>query len=281
MFSKVPSGERLEQGDLSQGMAEHLHRYKIAEMLCTNKRVLDIACGEGYGTNLLSKFADKVVGIDIDEQTIVKAKLKYTSKNIEFFQGDTSNIPFPESTFDIIISFETIEHHDKHHEMIKELKRVLKPNGIVIISTPDKHIYTDLKETKNKFHIKELYKDEFISLIRSYFSNVSTLNQKFISGSYIYNDSQEDNPSMIWYNGDFNCIQQTVKPLGEYIIAIASDDIISIPTNFKEESFFLENNFINKLIAQYKTLSIRYKVGYIVLSPLRIVKLIVKTLLNK
>ena len=281
MFSKNPTGERLEQGDLSQGMAEHLHRYKIAEMFCKDKSVLDIACGEGYGTNLLSKLAKTVAGVDIDNQTILEAKIKYTSPNIQFAQGDTSNIPFPDSTFDVVVSFETIEHHDKHDEMIKEIKRVLKPNGIIIISTPDKYVYTDLKGTINKFHIKELYKKEFIDLIKTYFSYATILNQKFITGSYIYTDSKQNEQPSIWYNGNFSSVQKTSKPEGEYTIAIASDENITIPTDVQTESFFLETDFINKLIAQYKNLSIRYKVGYLVLSPFRILKIIFSAILKK
>ncbi len=272
MFSKIPTGERLEQGDLSQGMAEHLHRYKLAEMFCVNKTVLDIACGEGYGTNLLSNFAEKIAGVDIDNQTIVEAKSKYTSKNIEFAQGDTSNIPFPDSAFDVVVSFETIEHHDKHDEMIKEIKRVLKPDGVFIISTPDKHVYTDLKGVVNKFHVKELYKKEFVDLIKKYFSNTTILNQKFITGSYIYNETFHSNSPKIWYSGDFNKIEQTVRPEGEYTIAIASNSALTIPSDLEKESFFIETNFIEKLTAQFKSLSIRYKVGYAVLSPLRILK---------
>lgn len=278
MFSKNPTGERLEQGDLSQGTAEHLHRYKIAEMFSEGKKILDIACGEGYGTNLLSKFASEITGVDIDKETIEQAKLKYNKDNIEFLLGDTSNIPCPNASFDVVVSFETIEHHDKHDEMIKEIKRVLKPNGVFIISTPDKHIYTDLKGIKNKFHIKELYKKEFIDLIKNYFSNTTILNQKFITGSYIYNESSKSDSPKIWYSGNFNKIEQTVRPEGEYIIVVASDSVLNIPLDLEKESFFIETNFIDKLTAQFKSLSIRYKVGYVILSPLRILKnIFVKT----
>ena len=272
MFSKNPTGERLEQGDLSQGMAEHLHRYKIAEMFCSGKTVLDIACGEGYGTNLLSKFAKTIAGVDIDNQTVIEAKLKYTAENIQFAQGDTSNIPFPDSTFDVVVSFETIEHHDKHDEMITEIKRVLKPDGVFVISTPDKYVYTDLKGVKNKFHVKELYKKEFVDLIKRFFSNTTILNQKFITGSYIYNESSKTDSPKIWYSGNFNKVEQTARPEGEYTIVIASNADLTIPTDLEKESFFIEPNFIDKLTAQFKSLSIRYKVGYAVLSPLRILK---------
>ncbi len=272
MFSKNPTGERLEQGDLSQGMAEHLHRYKIAEMFCANKKVLDIACGEGYGTNLLSIHALEITGVDIDEKTIAEAKIKYQKHNTEFLQGDTSNIPCQDASFDVVVSFETIEHHDKHDEMMKEIKRVLKPDGVCIISTPDKYVYTDLKGVKNKFHIKELYKKEFETLVKRYFSDVTLLNQKFITGSYIYNETSNDESPLIWYEGDFSKIGDSSRPQGEFTIAIASNSALVLPSDLKKDSFFTENNLVEKITAQFKSLSIRYKVGFIILSPLRILK---------
>jgi len=75
--------------------------------------------------------------------------------------------------------------------------------------------------------------------------------------------------------------KKTTKPEGEYIIAIASDAKILVPNEVEKESFFIETDFINKLITQYKNLSIRYKVGYIVLSPLRIIKNIINSLLKR
>ena len=140
---KTWTGERLETFVFNDNTVEHLHRYAITIDYIKGKTVLDIASGEGYGTNLLSKYAEKVFGVDIDETSIELAKKKYSSKNLEFKIGRADLIPLEDSSMDVVVSFETLEHHDKHQEMMLEIKRVLKPGGILIMSTPDKKYYTD------------------------------------------------------------------------------------------------------------------------------------------
>src|SRR5258706_15489259 len=116
MKRKKYTGERLETHEQGEGMIEHLHRYAIAMEKCRGKSVLDIASGEGYGSSLLATTALKVTGVDIDAETVRAANEKYTIKNnkLEFLQGSADHIPFATGIFDIVVSFETIEHHDKH-----------------------------------------------------------------------------------------------------------------------------------------------------------------------
>ncbi len=123
MKKKGHATERLEPNVFGEGMTEHLHRYAVAIELCKDKIVLDIASGEGYGSNLLAGVASKVVGVDISAKTIKAAKEKYASKrnNLEFMEGRAENIPSDKEMFDVVVSFETIEHHDKHQEMMNEI----------------------------------------------------------------------------------------------------------------------------------------------------------------
>ncbi len=148
---------------------EHTHRYLLAKKISENKRVLDIASGEGYGSALLAEVATSVIGVDISAEAIDHASKKYTSKNLRFILGSCTNIPLDDNSIDVVVSFETIEHHDKHHEMMREIKRVLTPNGILFISSPDKLEYSDKFNYKNPFHIKELYRNEFEDLLKKYF----------------------------------------------------------------------------------------------------------------
>src|SRR5687768_16718077 len=91
---------------------EHLHRYHSVIPFVQNKTVLDIACGEGYGTALIGKYAKKVYAVDIDESCVKWAQEHYTATNnkLEFKKGSVDQIPLPDNTVDVIISFETIEH---------------------------------------------------------------------------------------------------------------------------------------------------------------------------
>jgi 2-polyprenyl-3-methyl-5-hydroxy-6-metoxy-1,4-benzoquinol methylase len=165
-------GERLGADNLDRYAIEHLHRYVLAAGLVNGLRVLDIASGEGYGSNLLAQSAAEVIGVDIDSKAVSHASLKYQRPNLKFRQGSATAIPLDDASVDFCVSFETLEHHDKHEEMIKELRRVLKPGGVLMISTPNKLNYTDRPQVTNEFHVKELYTQEFLDLVSRQFPTV-------------------------------------------------------------------------------------------------------------
>lgn len=257
------TGERLETFINGRDAIEHLHRYAILSNCIINKVVLDIACGEGYGSNLLAQNASYVHGVDIDEQTIILANKKYKKKNLNYTVGDTSKIPFDNNFFDVVVSYETIEHHDQHHEMIKEIKRVLKPNGKIIISTPDKLFYSDKTNFSNKFHIKELYKQEFLNLMSSYFSKTQLLTQQYSNGVSIIQDETEIS-NLTFFTGNFIEIhKKAIDPL--YLIIIASDiDFSKTKISIFDGVKILEEQ-LQKTI--YSTKS--YKIGNMILLPIR------------
>jgi 2-polyprenyl-3-methyl-5-hydroxy-6-metoxy-1,4-benzoquinol methylase len=164
----APQLERLTTDLFTMSSVEHLHRYAIAADLCRGKDALDIASGEGYGSNLLAKVAKSVVGVDISSEVIKQASVKYARANLTFRDGAADAIPLGDSSVDVVVSFETLEHHDKHEGMLAEIKRVLRPDGIMIISTPDKLFYSDVTGYRNAYHVKELYLDEFKALIERF-----------------------------------------------------------------------------------------------------------------
>jgi O-antigen biosynthesis protein len=166
---------------------EHLHRYAYAATLVKNKHVLDLACGEGYGSNILAVNATSVVGIDIDEGVVRHASAKYGSSRLRFLSGPITAVPIPEThSFDAIVCFEAIEHIDNHEALLGEVKRLLKPDGLFIVSTPNKAIYHDEARDENPFHVKELYFEEFRDLLARYFQNVQFLGQRIHPGSTIW-----------------------------------------------------------------------------------------------
>jgi ubiquinone/menaquinone biosynthesis C-methylase UbiE len=273
MKKKKWSGERLETFILTRDAVDHLHRYAIAKTYVKNKKVLDIASGEGYGSNLLSEEASYVFGVDIDTETIEKAKLKYRKSNLSFQQGTTSSIPLEDNTVDVVVSFETIEHHDEHDEMMSEITRVLKPEGIVIISTPDKYYYSDAGSFKNEFHIKELYKDEFENLISKSFSNVQLLTQKYIDGNSIIQD-EKSGQDIRFFNGNFSKIKEE-EGIPMYLITIASDGVFENQSSsiFNELEFAKENN---ELMISNIRKSTTFRIGYIILWPFQYIKRLFK-----
>ncbi len=173
------TGERFIPGTRGEIWIEHWHRYHFASRWARGLRVLDIACGEGYGTALLARGAAHVVGVDVSAQAIEHARRTYSGVgNIELKVGSCTAIPVADASIDVAISFETVEHIREQEEFLAELARVLKPEGVVILSCPNKAEYTDKRRTKNEFHVKELYREELAGLVRKRFAHSTWYGQK-------------------------------------------------------------------------------------------------------
>lgn len=263
------ASERLNVEDISDVSIEHLHRYALTTDLVKNKIVLDIASGEGYGSYMLSKIANKVIGVDIDNESILNSRKKYKSNNLEFIHGSTSNIPLDDHCVDVIISYETIEHHDEHDKMMLELKRVLKPGGFLLISSPDKLNYSDKTGHINEYHVRELYKDEFVDLVSKYFRNYSIMYQKFISASVIISDRQSD---LKLLQGDFEKISEyDFASNAMYILCLASDSELPNINSSIFNSNIDYNGLIDKSIKLVQE-SWSFKIGNLLLIPITFLK---------
>lgn len=222
----APTGERFLPDFYSGVIAlEHLHRYHMALELAGDRDVLDIASGEGYGSNMLMARARSVVGVDIDPNATSHAQQKYGREALSFLCGSATEIPLDDSCVDLAVSFETIEHLEDHETMLAELARVLRPGGVLLISSPNKAIYSDRTNYKNEFHLKELYTDELIRLIKSKFTYVSAFGQKTSAASVI--SSSEPAPLHI-YSGE-----QThfTLPENRYDVVLASNEKLPILPN--------------------------------------------------
>jgi len=159
---------------------EHVARYVFASKFVSGKRVLDMACGSGYGSKILyDAGAVTVHGYDLSKEAIEFANQNYLNESIKFQIMDAIKITFPANLFDCVVSFETIEHVSDYEEAIKGFHRILKDDGIIIISTPNKEIVSRGRDKPmNPFHIKEFTRDEFLELMNKYFINVELFSQK-------------------------------------------------------------------------------------------------------
>ena len=179
-MSELPfTGERFIPGTRGEIWIEHWHRYHFATRWAKGKRVLDIACGEGYGSALLARDAASVTGVDVSQQAIDHAKATYAKlANAQFVRGSCTAIPVPDRSIDVAISFETLEHIHEQEEFLAELERVLAPGGVLLVSCPNKAEYTDKRRTENEFHVKELYRAELDALVRKRFAHATWYGQK-------------------------------------------------------------------------------------------------------
>lgn len=187
-------GERFTPECVREIWYEHFHRYVFASRVAGGRSVLDAACGEGYGSDLMARVARKVTGVDTSAEAIEHARARYPKDNLEFRQADCCDLPFDADEFECIVSFETIEHLDRQEEMIGEFRRVLKPEGFLLISSPDKAVYSDARNFRNEHHVRELYAYEFSDLLERHFPALRLFGQKLLFQSGIWPLESETSP---------------------------------------------------------------------------------------
>ena len=222
---------------------EHLHRYAFASQFVEGKDVLDLASGEGYGSCILSKNANRVVGVEIDQDAVAHARSKYIKHNLEFEQGSILEIPIEgRDVFDVIVCFEAIEHVGDHNKLLSEVKRLLKGDGLFIVSTPNKKVYSDDPGYKNPYHVNELYFDEFKYLLSTYFSNIYFLGQRVYAGSNIWPILPKDPSSfsefVVGRNDQGMVFTEDEAKIPLYLIAVASNSTLS-------EKHLIKSSFID------------------------------------
>lgn len=162
-------GERQIVANRDDVRPDHLNRYEFAAQQLANsgdKHILDLACGVGYGSQLLAlQTGASVTAVDIDVAAINHAKQFFSAANIEYLLGDAREIAFSEATFDAIVSFETIEHVDFADSLVKQYYRWLKPGGVLICSTPNQDVMP-FDKGKFRFHVKHYTNTELLSLLQ-------------------------------------------------------------------------------------------------------------------
>ncbi|HRY63187.1 MAG TPA: class I SAM-dependent methyltransferase [Patescibacteria group bacterium] len=175
------TGERLVPGSgkkTDKVFAEHMARYRFVTSFIKNKKVLDIACGSGYGSAMIAEAgAARVVGGDIDVATIESARKNYQTNNLTFEVVDAVALPFEDKSFEAVVSLETIEHSSEAEKMMRELARVLTDDGVFILSTPNREATKKLG-INNPFHVGELNKEELIALMGKYFQRLEIFGQR-------------------------------------------------------------------------------------------------------
>jgi ubiquinone/menaquinone biosynthesis C-methylase UbiE len=235
------TGERFLPACTGEIAYEHWHRYAFARRFVAGKRVLDAACGEGYGTALLGKVASAIVGVDIDGPTVVHASARYgDDARLRFAEGSCTELPLPGASVDVVVSFETIEHlHDRDQSrMLAEFARVLVPGGFVVISSPNKRLYSDDRSYVNEFHLHELYRDELARLLMPEFSAQRWYHQRIATWSGIWSEDTATEAEA-WV-GDADGIAPYVAGDGMYFVVVAARTAAALPPDALRVSLFAD-----------------------------------------
>jgi SAM-dependent methyltransferase len=180
ILPRNPVGKRLDPNDIqtSEEFLEslwHLFSYEHVKILIEpHERVIEIGFGEGYGTHILSTGCREIVALEIEPGVVSYASEKYRSENCTFKLYDGATIPFPDESFDVAVSFQVIEHIDNDLHFVSELHRVLKKDGRLYLTTPNRRLRLKPGQKPfNRFHKREYYSHELESILRTSFRVVN------------------------------------------------------------------------------------------------------------
>ena len=182
------TGERVVPGKVEPDLwNEHLSRYYFAQPLMSGRDVLDLGCGTGYGSAILASTSQNVWGVDISLEAIRFARQNYSRTNLHFLVADCLQLGFKSESLGGVVCFEVIEHLVNQEPFLREVRRVLRPDGLAVISTPNRIFYTEERNQANPFHTREFDFDEFNSCLKSHFGRVEICYQNHVYSVMIGN----------------------------------------------------------------------------------------------
>jgi SAM-dependent methyltransferase len=138
--------------------------YQRLAPLCAGREVLEAGCGEGYGADLIAGVARRVVAVDYDPAAVAHVRGRYPK--VEVMQANLAELPLPDASVDVVVNFQVIEHLWDQAQFVAECARVLRPSGLLMVSTPNRITFSPGRDTPiNPFHTRELNADELRDLL--------------------------------------------------------------------------------------------------------------------
>ena len=175
--------ERLANDPTSELWGEHRSRYRFAAQFVAGQSVLDVACGSGFGLEMLSEAGAQPLGVDYAGETLLEVRRRLPDSSL--LRADATHLPLQSASIDQMVSFETIEHVPDARALVHEVRRVLKPGGRLVLSTPNRGFGPLERHTANRFHVREFTADELRELLGECFSSVRLFGQR-PSAAYRY-----------------------------------------------------------------------------------------------
>jgi SAM-dependent methyltransferase len=175
-FAVADVEERLGTDPTSELWGEHRSRYRFATQFVGGQRVLDVACGSGFGLAMLRGAGAWPVGVDYDAPTLRTIKREHPRSAL--VTADATRLPLASASLDSVVSFETIEHVPDARALLHELRRVLRPGGRLVLSTPNRAFGPLSRHTANRFHVREFTADELREMLSECFDQVQLFGQR-------------------------------------------------------------------------------------------------------
>jgi SAM-dependent methyltransferase len=163
------------------GLAEENYWFRRHEVVyerlaqrCAGRDVLEAGCGEGYGADLIADVARHVIGLDYDESAVAHVKARYT--RVEMLHGNLASLPLTDGAVDVVVNFQVIEHLWDQAQFVAECRRVLRPGGALLMSTPNRITFSPGRDNPiNPFHTRELNAAELTELLTGGGFNVESM----------------------------------------------------------------------------------------------------------
>jgi SAM-dependent methyltransferase len=189
----VNTGERFLPGSIysAEVAYDHFARYRLAERYVEGKDAIDLGCGVGYGTHFLAKVARSIIGVDLSDEAVAYASGCYRAPNLRYEVGSVTDLPYEDRSFEAAVSFEVIEHLENPEDLVLQARRLLKDDGVFVVSTPDKQTYSNDRNSVNPHHLGEMYPLEFKELLERNFEHVQMYWQGALAGSMVTSDPEE------------------------------------------------------------------------------------------
>lgn len=224
------TGERFTPETLGEIWHEHWHRYCAILDLAKHKVVVDVACGEGYGSALLAQTARQVIGLDRSEDVIRHAHARYGERpELAFACASVTDMPLADASVDLIVTFETIEHIKEQEGAIRECRRVLRPDGVLVVSSPNRPVYSEARNYRNEFHVRELNREELASILTPLFPQQHWYAQRLLFSSLIWSEVQTDSGFSAYTVGGERAIKLSAPADPMYFIVVCGGEAASLP----------------------------------------------------
>ena len=210
---------------------EYIHRYALASQFAGGKDVLSIG-GGGYGSRILAQAAASVVEVDVDKHAMEHTKRESSHVgNLKFVQGSCDAMPLEDQSIDIVVSFENLEHVEKYDEMLMEIKRILRPNGLLLLAITKKSLVSSDNAALTSPDMNALDVAELNQKIECEFSNVAIYTQRSNIASFVYPVEFHSKESGFRYTPDFKPkeLSKTARDTAAYFFVLASDDTLPTP----------------------------------------------------
>ena len=237
------TGERFVPGIAGEIAHEHWHRYAFARRFATGRRVLDAACGEGYGSALLAGTAAQVVGVDIAEEAVAHARSTYAGRaGLRFERASATALPLPDASVDLVVSFETLEHLPREDQprMLAEFARVLMRDGLLLLSAPNPVEYSEARDYRNPFHLHEPPRDELARLLAVGFPAQRWYRQRRYFGSAVWGEEPAGATELLV--GDAAQVDPATPPAAMYFLVLAARSPTALPAPGPRLSLFADRD---------------------------------------